>query len=206
MSTRNRLANEPNMPEQHKMAPKSCQALRSHQVSRACGWAAWICVESRHAVALCCRVVLMALLLSAFTVGSPAEAAGAAEKASASFRSADHVEVQARRAGNSILVTLRIDEGYHVNANSASAEYLIATSIAFEGVTPAQIAYPPAIRLKPTFADQPIEVYEGTVTIAAIFTPGMLDRRREIDFTLTAQACTEQICLPPDDIVAKASW
>ena len=194
------------MPKQHKMAPKSCQAVHSYQVSRACGLAIWITLCSHHVATLGRRAVLIMLLLLAFTVGSPAEAAGAAEHGSGGFRSADHLKVHARRARNGILVTLRIDEGYHINANPASAEYLVATSIAFEGVAPERIAYPPAINLEPAFADRPIEVYEGTVTIAAIFSPGVLDRQREISLTVTAQACTEQICLPPDDITTMASW
>lgn len=175
-------------------------------MTRASWWMAADCQESRRAAALCRRVFLAALLLSASMFVPPELLAGPAEKASGSLRTADHIDVRARRAGNGILVTLRIDEGYHVNANPASNEYLIATGIAFEGIAPERIAYPPAIRFKPAFADDPIEVYEGTVTIAAMFSPGVLDRRRELGFTLTAQACTEQLCLPPDDIVAKASW
>jgi hypothetical protein len=75
-----------------------------------------------------------------------------------------------------VLVRLQIDQGYHVNANPASSEYLIPTSLAFEGVALERIAYPPAAQLKPAFADDPIAVYEGVVTIAAVFPPGTLDR------------------------------
>src|SRR5579864_716773 len=74
-------------------------------------------------------------------------------------RSADHVHVSAGRAGDSILILLRIDPGYHVNANPASEEYLIPTSIAFEHVAPKRIEYPPPVLFKPAFSDETIKVY-----------------------------------------------
>lgn len=120
--------------------------------------------------------------------------------------SADHMHVSARRAGDSILITLRIDPGYHVNANPASNEYPIPTSITFEGVAAARTAYPLTSRFKPAFSDDPIDVYEGAVVIRAIFSPATLDRVRGIGFTLTVQACTEQICLPPAEISSRAEW
>lgn len=116
------------------------------------------------------------------------------------------MHVSARRAGDSILGLLRVDPGYHVNANPASNEYLIPTSIAFEDIAPERVAYPPALRFKPAFSDEPIDVYEGAVVIRAIFLPGTLDRVPAIGFTVTVQACTEQICLPPDDISSRAAW
>ena len=164
-----------------------------------------IFLKTRRTAAFRRRAVLSVLLLCFYTFVPRELLAGPAAQGFDSH-SANYVEVSARRAGNAILVLLRIKKGYHLNANPASAEYLIPTSIVFEGVEPERIVYPSAIRLKPVFADQPIEVYEGTVTILAIFSPGVLDERLELGFKLTAQACTEQICLPPEDIVAKASW
>ncbi|MGE5268921.1 MAG: hypothetical protein ACM3JG_04525 [Thiohalocapsa sp.] len=54
--------------------------------------------------------------------------------------------------------------------------------------------------------NKPIKVYEGTSIITARFSPGVLDRIRGLVLTLTAQACIERICLPPDDIAANAAW
>lgn len=194
------------MPKQHKMAPECCQAacrcfsacLSRRRASNS--------AQSHTAAALGRRATLIGLLLSAYAVILPPPRAEASGKRSESFRTADHLQVSAVRAGDVILVRLQIDQGYHINANPASSDYLIPTSLAFEGVAPERIAYPPATRLKPAFADDPIAVYDGMLTIAAIFSPGVLDRQREINLTVTAQACTEQICLPPDDITGKASW
>jgi len=91
-------------------------------------------------------------------------------------RTADHVHIAAHKAGNSLLITLRIDPGYHINANPASNDYLIPTSVAFAGITPERVSYPPAIPFTPAFADGPIDVYEGNVVVAATFPPGVLDR------------------------------
>ncbi len=79
-------------------------------------------------------------------------------------------------------------------------------SLRTEGISAKRIAYPPGTPFNPAFAVEPIDVYEDTVTIAATFPPGALDRAHDLRFTLTAQACTTQICLPPDDISGRATW
>jgi hypothetical protein len=75
----------------------------------------------------------------------------------------------ANRSGDEdeLAVTLRIDEGFHINANPASLPYLIPTSLAFEGIAPSRIAYPAASRFKPSFTDEPLDVYQGTTVITA---------------------------------------
>jgi hypothetical protein len=151
-------------------------------------------------------VLLVLLFLSAYGLNTPRVFAATSNEAPGSSRTEDHVRVTARRAGDAFLITLRIDPGYHINANPASDDYLIATSVAFAGPVPEHIVYPPGIPFKPAFADDPINVYDGTVVVAATFAPGALDRTHELGFTVTAQACTKNICLPPDDIAVHATW
>ncbi len=123
---------------------------------------------------------------------------------------ADHLQVAtvrgSGRGSNTLLTTLRIDPGYHVNANPASFDNLIPTSVAFMGLVPERIAYPPPIRFKPRFVEDVLDVYEGTVVITATFSAGALDRTHGLSLTVTAQACTAEICLPPDEIPARATW
>jgi hypothetical protein len=94
--------------------------------------------------------------------------------------SADHVHVirvdRMNAASDMQLITLRTDRGFHINANPASADYLIPTSLAFAGIEPERVSYPPSVAFKPQFTDDPINVYEGTVVIAASFAQGTLDR------------------------------
>lgn len=123
-----------------------------------------------------------------------------------SLRTEDHVHTIARRTGDTVLVMVRIDPGYHINANPASNGYLIPTSVVFIGSLSPQIAYPPARSFKPAFSDEPLAVYEGTAMITVTFPAGSLDPLYGMGFTLTAQACTPHVCLPPADIAGRVAW
>jgi DsbC/DsbD-like thiol-disulfide interchange protein len=94
-------------------------------------------------------------------------------------------------------VTLRIVDGYHVNANPATYDYLIATSVGFDGLTPTQVHYPVAILFKPAFAPAGLKVYEGEVTLSAFFPKGTIGKDLEIRAIVSTQACNSEICLPP---------
>jgi hypothetical protein len=116
----------------------------------------------------------------------------------------DHVRVVsvARDAEDrdKITVTLVIDPGYHINANPASSKNLIPTTLTFDGYDLKQIIYPKPYRFKPKFAEEAIEVYQGTERIVALFPNGSLEPDTRLRGTLSAQACTEEICLPPAEI------
>jgi uncharacterized protein len=96
-----------------------------------------------------------------------------------------------------IVVTLTIAKGYHVNANPASFDYLIPTSVSFDGITAARIAYPRPTLFKPEFAPDGLNVYEGTSTIVAVLPKGTLKKGQTIQATVNAQACNDKVCLPP---------
>lgn len=119
-------------------------------------------------------------------------------------QTSDHVrvvaEVRAGRDGDTVVVGLTIDAGYHVNANPASLDYLIPTTLTFEKLSPTRIDYPQPVSFEPSFAKQPLDVYEGKTAVVAFFPHGMLKQRSVIRATVRAQACTEQICLPPSDL------
>src|SRR5260370_11529026 len=117
---------------------------------------------------------------------------------------ADHVRSSAAlKAGpndDEIVVTLKVDDGYHINANPASFDYLIPTSLAFDGLPPSKIDYPKPVRFKPAFAPDGLDVYEGNVALVATFPKGSLKERKDIQGAATAQACNSQICLPPSKL------
>jgi len=215
-----RLTNKPSMPGQYRTspgifqvagipAPSASRLVPSH-VRRAVTLGLRprqaIYTESQGGAAFCRRMLVILLFLSACAFDTPRVFADTSNEAPGSSRTEDHVHVTARRAGDALLITLRIDPGYHINANPASDDYLIATSVAFAGPVPERIVYPSGIPFKPAFADKPIEVYEGTVIVAATFTTEVLERTHDLGFTVTAQACTKVICLPPNDITARATW
>ena len=103
-------------------------------------------------------------------------------------------------AEDKIVVTLRVDRGFHINANPASQPYLIPTTLTFIDAEPLKITYPPSTPFKPAFADEPLDVYEGAVVIAAFFSRGVLEKGSSLHATVTVQACTDRICLPPADL------
>lgn len=143
-------------------------------------------------------------------LGSPSlQVARAAAASPVPGGTAEHVRVTAVRRlarSDTLLITLRVDPGYHINANPASSDYLIPTSVVFDGFVPEQVSYPPPSQLKAGFADEPLDVYQGDVVIAVRFPVGAFDRTLGLSFTLTAQACTDEICLPPAEIPAQAKW
>lgn len=103
------------------------------------------------------------------------------------------------------VVRLKIDHGYHVNANPPSFAYLIPTELqipAADGITAGSITYPPALTKKFSFAEQPLAVYEGEVEVkaklsaAAAATPGV----HNLSAKLRVQACDDQVCYAPGSI------
>jgi uncharacterized protein len=122
---------------------------------------------------------------------------------------ADHVRasvaLQAGPYDDEIVVTLKIDDGYHVNANPASFDYLIATSIAFDQLHPSKVDYPKPVRFKPAFAPDGLDVYEGNVALVATFPKDSLKGHKDIQGAATAQACNTQICLPPSNLAVTLS-
>jgi uncharacterized protein YyaL (SSP411 family) len=115
--------------------------------------------------------------------------------------SAAYVKATARGASHpdhdEIFVTLSIEPSYHVNANPASADYLIPTVLAVPSVPDAKITYPTGQVFKPKFSPEGISVYEGSVAIKAELPKGKLASAASEPLLIEVQACTEEICLPP---------
>src|SRR5258708_35304399 len=74
-----------------------------------------------------------------------------------------HVVSTERSSGeeDEFAVTLRIDDGCHINANPASLPYLIPTSLARVGITPLRTSCPVASRLMPTSACRSLAGFRG---------------------------------------------
>ena len=148
------------------------------------------------------NIALTGMLAGGAFVAHPALAQSAESEASRFRDSGDFVHVVglARIGEDKVTVTLRVDHGFHINANPASQPYLIPTTVTFAGVTPLRIGYPPSVRFKPKFSEELLDVYEGTVPITADFPIGTLARTDVLHATVTVQACTDQICFPPADL------
>lgn len=84
---------------------------------------------------------------------------------------------------------LSIRQGWHLNANPASDEFLVPTRLAGELRS---VVYPEGRRLELGFARQELQVYDGEIVIegeVAISQSGI---------ELAFQACDDRRCLPPE--------
>ena len=117
---------------------------------------------------------------------------------------AEHVRVSAAVQTNGgevrVVVMVTVDEGYHINANPASFDYLIPTAVRFERLTPSKMSYPKPVRFQTAFATDGLDVYEGTVRLDAQFGGGALPVSGPIHGVVRAQACDARICLPPAEL------
>jgi len=99
-------------------------------------------------------------------------------------------------------VTLEIAEGYHINAHDVSDDAdaegpaLIPTTLRLEGPGSIEVTWPEPATRRFAYADQPLRVYEGEVTLE-VSASGLAEDSR---LSLTAQPCTDQACLTPQTI------
>lgn len=150
-----------------------------------------------------CRVLIASIALAIAACTHPG-----APRAASFENSAAHVRIVGidylRDGGDKAIIRIAIEPGYHVNANPASEKYLIPTSVNITGEPPSRIIYPPAVKFTPLFTDAPIDVYEGNIEI-------VVERLKQpaaappLSGTLTVQACTDKICLPPADLPLPAN-
>ena len=97
-----------------------------------------------------------------------------------------------------VLLRLKIAEGWHVNANPASLEFLIPTRVAAVRVdTRIGVEYPAGSRYHPRFSPEPLSVYADEVEIE-VRSDTPLPAGEKL--ALTFQACDESTCLPPETL------
>jgi hypothetical protein len=106
---------------------------------------------------------------------------------------------------------LVISPGFHVNANPATFPYLIATQVQAgqaDGVTVSdKLTYPPPKMETFSFADQPLAVYEGNVSIPIPLTAvASAKGQRTIPFKIRVQACDNEKCYPPATLDAALAF
>jgi uncharacterized protein len=117
---------------------------------------------------------------------------------------ADHVGATASAISvpdeDEVLVTIKVDDKFHINANPASFDFLIPTTVEFKGIKPNKVEYPKSTRFTAEFVREGLDVYEGSVAVVARFPKGSPSENSSVEGAVTVQACTNQICLPPSTI------
>ena len=111
------------------------------------------------------------------------------------------------QAGSTIQIALqlKISDDWHINSHTPTFDYLIGTTFKLqsnEGIILADVQYPKGNLVSLSFAEQPIDVYEGTTTIfVSLRISDKLNLGVDtIKGKITFQACNNQICLPPSAI------
>jgi hypothetical protein len=99
-------------------------------------------------------------------------------------------------------MTAAIEPGYHINSNTPTSEFLIPTSVKFKlhsSVVFGPVEYPKGESKKFAFSEDKMSIYQGKVTIAALFkaAAGAGPGKVKIQGVFAYQACTDQACLPP---------
>lgn len=101
-------------------------------------------------------------------------------------------------------VTLQLKQGYHVNSNTPSEEYLIPIKLTWNpgALTASKVDYPKAQMEKMPFADKPLSVYTGDFDITTTFSVSPLASAGPTAITgkLRYQACNDRMCLPPKNV------
>lgn len=148
------------------------------------------------------------LIVSAF---APAWAAvgGLADSASKVDVSAALADAPGADGSQKLRVRLDIAPGWHVNANPASLELLVPTTVkAKVAGDPADLAvdYPDGHPSGIVLAGQEIMVYNSGATITATLSPDAAAAARRtgsLQVVVRVQSCSNQgLCLPPASIVA----
>jgi len=105
----------------------------------------------------------------------------------------------------SLVVHLDIRDGWHINANPASSDLLIPTSLILNADIPlalAEVRYPAGQAFVFPALEETLSVYQGQVAFWADVSPDEKAAGAEGDLRLLVQyqACDEARCLPPAEL------
>lgn len=127
--------------------------------------------------------------------------------------SADQVNIEVKKSQNvipagssaKVAVLLNLAEGWHVNSNQPSLDFLIGTELTFEerdDLVASGIQYPPSKLYSFDFAEDEVDVFEGESPIFVTLYASEDLQAGSYDFegSLRIQACDNEICLAPTNV------
>ncbi len=114
------------------------------------------------------------------------------------------VELTAGSSADAV-VQVKIQSGYHINANPPTYPYLKATEVTLkptDSLSVGTITYPKSTSRKLQFADDPIAIYEGNAELKVVVkaAPTANKGSSNLSGKLKVQACDDQVCYPPGEI------
>ena len=98
-------------------------------------------------------------------------------------------------AAGTITVRIKVKDGWHVNAHEPLEDYFIPTDLAVAGVPIAAGDYPEPLLKALTFNDELLSLYEGELELV-----GVIPDAVPAVAVLTIQACSNEICLQPEEV------
>jgi uncharacterized protein YyaL (SSP411 family) len=107
-----------------------------------------------------------------------------------------HVRISAVLDRGVLVVTLSIDEGWHVNASDSGHRDLIDTRLTVHNAPVSTVQYPPGKAMTLSFSEQPLRIYEGDVRIVA----DSLADSGPVVASLRLQSCSDRLCLAPQTL------
>jgi thiol:disulfide interchange protein len=141
-------------------------------------------------------LVVLAGFLSVAKAAPPTAATATAKLSKSTFRPGERAIVT---------IYLNIKNGYHANANPASAKYLVPVTVTVsgDGVSVAKPVYPKGTPKKFSFSDQVLSVYEGQVAIKVAVRASAKAKTGgyHLNVKVRYQACTDRSCLIPQTIL-----
>ena len=103
----------------------------------------------------------------------------------------------------SIILSLTINSGWHINSNKPNDEFLIPSVISAKGsgLVLSGVKYPQAHDLKLSFSEEPVSVFEGIVTAKLNLktSQDVPAGKQVVVITLEYQACNDVSCMPPNE-------
>ncbi len=108
------------------------------------------------------------------------------------------VFAMADRAKGELAVTIRLAKGWHINAHAPLEDYLIGMEMAVDEIPVATATYPVAEIKELGFSETPLALYEKGFTMTLPYKAPSDGPARA---RLTLQACNDEVCLPPDDMI-----
>ena len=116
-------------------------------------------------------------------------------------------EADKMHAGSSgrFAIVLTTVDGWHINSHHPAEEFLISTNFDAEpqeGIIVSDIRYPAGTLRKLSFAEKPLDVYEGKTIIflSVRFSANLPAGVDTIRGGIRLQACNDQVCLAPSTI------
>ena len=100
--------------------------------------------------------------------------------------------------GKQLLLSIEPREGWHINAHEPLEDYLIGMELAVSQTPVALSAYPEAEIKELGFSETPLSLYDTSFVMAA---PIAQTGVKPVTIRLTLQACNDEVCLPPDDML-----